>query len=204
MRSYTRDRWLLVKLHGSVDWVRYIELPPLEKAPSDLPGKREKLLDALDRFGLHFGSSPIVLARPSWYDWLRPIEDHMAKAQYYFHYPVLAVPADGKYEPQCPPAHLSALQDWLPSCRNVLIIGASGRDDDLFREVLDHMPELAQYHVVGYPADATDAAASNYREKVRAFQELGTDQFVAYGNGFTRYLSDRKGLYTFIANANGQ
>jgi hypothetical protein len=71
------------------------------------------------------------------------------------------VPVDGKYEYNCPPAHLESLKERLPSCNHVLAIGASGKDKDLLDLLNQYLPnDVKQFVLIGKGTDTSEAAAN--------------------------------------------
>jgi hypothetical protein len=112
--------WLLVKLHGSVNWgyrlvdVKYVGVD----RPSVL-----KLIDEID-LAEHVASEAEVLEghQHAWKNKGQVTDNY---------FPAIAVPVDNKYEPVCPSGHWEALQKFIAECPNYLIVGTSAKDEDL-------------------------------------------------------------------------
>lgn len=100
---YVNDRWLLVKLHGSVNWGRRIlTYPEAHRSTRALEAIGETELDGgLDR--------EIIILPGTGYQ-----ERWINKVPYY---PAMVVPLEGKQGFACPPGHVAALTEFLQSCR---------------------------------------------------------------------------------------
>ncbi len=111
-------KWMLVKLHGSVNWGRLV------------PGEARTGSDHAATLELA-SSIPFEKSRP---DRIYQLSDHHERwRDNKFLCPAMILPQEGKYDYLCPEPHVTALTEFLPSCRNFLIIGVSGKDDDLLR-----------------------------------------------------------------------
>ncbi len=173
MDGYVRDNWMLVKLHGSVNWGRKVMQPkkatghlfrqfseialPPTVSPNDfaesptaeyLANSFPKVLDILeDQVVFREGRSDSAR---------RDGED--------FYYPAITIPVEGKAGFSCPPEHVLSLQEFLPTCRNVLIIGVSGKDDDLLKLLKEHLPPCDTVSIVAHSESATSDAARRFNE----------------------------------------
>ncbi|MCH8993431.1 MAG: SIR2 family protein [Chloroflexi bacterium] len=191
--SYVTDnRWMLIKLHGSVSWMRPI-LSPGDGPGRERDAKRSLLLSLLDKNPVFSVSGAANLRVTDWDDWF---SQNPQGAQP--HYPHLAVPVEDKSDPLCPQQHLDKLHEFLPTCRNVLTIGVSGRDDDLFKNMAS-LPESANFFVVGQPLEEAEKALNNFTRRV---PQLHNAQLASttFGGGFGDFLTDG-GLDKFIAAA---
>lgn len=130
LRAYVEpaQKWMLVKLHGSVNWAIRV-VGGMEGALATpegvlsvvgalavgqaIDGQLEVIDDYSDRWD-------VEKARPR--DLL---------------YPAIAVPVEDKYEYVCPADHLDELRAFLGDCENFLFIGVSGRDKDLLELLCD-------------------------------------------------------------------
>jgi hypothetical protein len=168
--SYTSDpQWMLVKLHGSVDWARPIEGLPREdlmRHGSYTAAINAHPLDVFNLGDLVFQG----LLSPEFQDGVM--------------YPALTVPVQGKYEYMCPLSHIDALCEVLASCPNFLVIGSSGRDADLM-ELLNNKVQCRspRLQVVSH-ADA-DRVLQRFCDSVSVFS---TGYRGHYGSGFSGFL----------------
>lgn len=104
-------------------------------------------------------------------------------------YPIVTAPLAGKSpsDVRCPDAHTQVTEEFLADCGKVLIIGSSGRDDDLFK-LLD--TSLGQdincyVHLVGGSDDAKNSLG-RFKRGVRALR-ASVEPVVASG-GFRTYV----------------
>jgi hypothetical protein len=157
--SYVSSKWLLVKLHGSASWGR--KLLEYTAVDRNREGSHDAYLEVIATARLNENLGEIQLLAPA-NRWIRTQP---------LYYPALTVPVDGKYEYNCPRAHLEALKDRLPDCSHVLAIGVSGKDQDLLDLMNQRLPNVVrQFVLVNNGADATSEAATNFS---RAAPQLG-------------------------------
>ena len=164
----TGRRWMLVKLHGSVNWARRVQTDPK-------PANDNQVLRIVDE---------------------NPVEDHLAEDIEFLPdrqkrwapeagllYPAIAVPVEGKYGFVCPKAHEDALSEFLPSCQNYLVIGISGKDKDLLDFLNTHVKKCAELMIVGgsHVEDVKRRLTSN----VRFFKPLKAN---TYADGFSKFI----------------
>lgn len=174
----TGRRWMLVKLHGSVNWARRVRTDPK-------PVNDDQVLRIVDE---------------------NPVEDHLAedieflpnRQERWTHeagllYPAIAVPVEGKYGFVCPPAHVDALERFLPSCQNYLVIGVSGRDQDLLDLLHTRVKKCSELMIVG-GGDVAEVA-SRLTTKVQFF---GGRRAVTAAGGFSRFIMNET-LEEFLA-----
>ncbi|MCH6555896.1 MAG: hypothetical protein IH797_04710, partial [Chloroflexi bacterium] len=90
---------------------------------------------------------------------------------------------EGKYGFVCPPEHVDALEGFLPSCQNYLVIGVSGRDQDLLDLLDTRVKKCAELMIVG-GGDVADAAR-RFTTKVQFF---GGRRAVTDAGGFNRFI----------------
>ncbi len=165
----------VVKLHGSINWFRY------------LPGGTREGWDDLVRQLNIFEQLPeheiLVI------DKVRVVREHEAGSHRY--YPILTAPLAGKYlnDAVCPESHISAAREFLDDCKKFLIIGTSGLDEDLLAlldsAVHTKSPPLVQ--VVG--KGGAKNTLSRFRQNVRAFGSIESIPPQAeFDEGFQIYL----------------
>lgn len=178
MRDYIQHRAQVVKLHGSINW--FIKLPFTPGLTWD---------DAVLSLPLIGNMSEHANACVATLDKNLP---EQSKGGFWY-YPVLTAPLAGKKDKNsfnCPTSHLSSATDFLKDCERFLIIGASGRDDDLLSyldSVLDPQRRLL-VHVVGLEQGAQQAA-ERFGTRVKAFaaSKVPLNAYVHDG-GFQSYI----------------
>ena len=127
--------WLLVKLHGSVDWGYRL----------GAKGGTTEAVVATEELR-HFGREEIqVLSNPG----------DLREGPHPF-YPALALPVEGKYGFVCPPNHEAKLVAHLQDCRNFLFVGFSARDSDLLECLSENVRRVQRLWIVTGPDDLED------------------------------------------------
>jgi SIR2-like domain len=105
--AYIREpKWILIKLHGSVNWAWEIDGPDIAA------GSQQMIFDTISRIPLYeriHGTGELTLVS----SYL-----HRGGGDQLF-YPAISVPVDDKYEYVCPREHVEALQDLMSSCPNL-------------------------------------------------------------------------------------
>lgn len=108
--DYIADsRYKLIKLHGSVNWGRRVEVP-------------HRLLQG--------GAWPVINALIHNADALRISQDYALVDNYPIHvkngsalFPALAIPVESKLDFECPEEHLEALRTAIPEVDKLMVIG---------------------------------------------------------------------------------
>ena len=160
-----QNGWSLVKLHGSTNWYRsfpfqtqnasddeYFKM--LKTIPLPLPLQNNFILINMSGYGnKYIGNSPV--------------------------YPAITVPVDGKYDINCPKAHEEKAKDFLTNCHNYLIIGTSGKDQDLL-DLLKNHAKGGKVLAVGKEEKMINKTRENFMLAVPQFQ-----------NNFSTYFHQR-------------
>ena len=192
--SYVTDRALLVKLHGSVNWMRHFEHRAPRRKHFD-PQDYLELIRSLETRGLRAAlGNHFTVQNPG----LQRFSELRAEAEHRIMdvgYPAISVPL-GTYDPYfaCPQRHVEALIEFLPSCRNVLTVGMSARDGDLIKLLREGLPEkVANFHLVDSTATAAEVAHKNFG-KVPQFEHVHGE---VHTGGFSDFIM-RGGIERFI------
>ena len=113
----TGARFLLFKLHGSVNWAREVDAPRitnLERSPWEIFRQLVEAAASLEMSSryvkINAGGAPLVASESS------------------AALPAIAIPLLGKSEFECPPQHLTRLQGILPEITKLLLIGWRARE----------------------------------------------------------------------------
>ncbi len=128
-------KWLYVKPHGSVNWARI-----LKNCPVDGSGiHRPSLLQEMPIF-----SSELALVM-----WNRQSHTFYTPGggPPGYLYPQIVVPTDRPKEFVCPEDHVDWARTFLQGCRNFLLIGFSGRDNDVV-DLLQAVPSHGHLAIV--------------------------------------------------------
>jgi len=175
----------VVKLHGSVNW--FVSM-----------GSREVPWHVrLDKF------DPLATKRSPQFIIDSPDATHDlfdADRRCYV-YPALTAPMAGK-DPDhfvCPEGHVRALRGWARDCRKLLVVGTSGKDENLLRLLNSCLPDCAVVHYVG-GTDTEDVAERFSRGLPQVW--AARDATVTFGRGFAAYLSSPE-FTEFLKNQPG-
>jgi len=177
LKAYVRpaNKWMLVKLHGSVNWATR-----LTNGMGGHPRNDTGVLTAVQALR---GASAIhgPLKYLSHHDERLggPTGDDLL-------YPAIAIPVEGKYEYVCPDEHVTALEEFLSSCEDFLIIGTSGKDRDLLDLLNDNITRCSNFAIVGQ-ADVE----STYRQFRKYVPKLGASGVDYAPHGFTGFVRDQ-------------
>ena len=133
---------LIVKLHGSIDWLTPIgDVDP--QRPEDISWE-----EAVENLDLSKSVELIwKLAVP--HQFHSKNFSHPYKQKHV--YPVLTAPLAGKkpLDIVCPASHIQAVKDFVPQCRKFLFIGTSGLDEDLLSLLNQNTDIASLVHYVG-------------------------------------------------------
>jgi hypothetical protein len=146
------ERWALVKLHGSVDWARRVnvtEVPTIDdrmvRAFTDLGEELEGVLD------------PEIIFRPiaamQTFRWDPDIPS--------LFFPALSVPLGTEDELVCPPTHVEVLRHRLQSTDglNLLVVGYSGVDQEVLKLLRESGNSIRSLFVVNHDGQSGELAA---------------------------------------------
>lgn len=172
--QYVSDKWVLTKLHGSVNWYRRFKSPRARFATPDLLN----YLEHLRTVHLPLDLDDTIHIVRMWTHGLFYIDEIPT-------YPALTVPVVGKYELNCPPGLLERTVDFLRKCENYLVIGTSATDRDLL-ELLNQHCNAGRLWVVGRSEESTQQALRNVLDAAPKLRE-DTSVFF-HQNGFAEFV----------------
>ena len=167
----------VVKIHGSINWFRY------------LPGSGNEQWDsAVSKFDI-FEPLPeheIIIKNGV------PVVKEFVYDGYRI-YPVLTAPLAGKgiNSAVCPQNHIIEAKKFIKGCAKFLIIGTSGLDEDLL-EILDKSIDPMQGVLVDIVNKGREAdnAQNRFVRGIKAFQNIyGSNLMTLYTKGFRKYLT---------------
>ena len=170
------SRAWIVKLHGSINWYRL--MGPVQGT------SWEDHVQSIQLFEKPPDDEIIVLNNQN-IARNHQVDQHWA-------YPVLTAPLAGKGTTNmvCPEMHIDAARHFLEDCRKFLIIGTSGRDDDLL-DLLDTSVDPSRgdryIHVVDADDSGAETTLERFQNGVRALR--GTMPPGIHGLGFRNYVS---------------
>jgi hypothetical protein len=184
MEWYVRasPRWLLCKIHGSVNWGR-----PMLSIPRQGSSSLRRVLDTLEStFVREHDAGEIALISPA------PEENIVNNI---FHYPSLAVPVDDDYPPVCPREHLDMTKQFLSECHNLLVVGARGKDADLLKLLAESTMKCSNLSVVAGSTEEAEETVGYLSQATNCTQS----QPMQFSGGFTRFL-DTGAFDTFTSS----
>jgi hypothetical protein len=194
--DYIREdsQWALVKLHGSVDWMRLI----LNDPPSgDIPGD-SYLANYVAAWGEDLKVADDITRRTESVDSFPPVERMRGEPRSYF-YPALSVPLGPDDELNCPPEHVDFARRQLEAADglHILSVGYSGLDSgllDLLRASNNHLRSLLAINHDGTAAfgAATRIASAFETEATPEMALPGDFNDFVWGGGLEDHLDSLK------------
>lgn len=173
LQDYVRpQRMSVIKLHGSIDWVRPFDHPASAFEIDGPWGAARIIAENISRLRRP-GDIQIQCEPPN-----SLYKDCLAV-------PAIAVPLRQKAEFQCPPEHVAHLRTKLMSVRAILTIGWRGAEEPFLQLLRENTRQLID--VLCVAKDHFDAAET--------VERLGTclrdANFKTFSGGFSRLISER-------------
>ena len=172
-RHAGNTEWNLIKLHGSVNWGRAI----LNYAG---PKRETRNLAQIGETDIDQGLDPEITILPGTGHQTRWIGDVP-------YYPAMMVPLENKQGFACPPSHVEKLEEFLTSCIEVLVIGVSGKDDDLLSLLRATLPQCIYFFLVDAKGKFLTDANSRL---LRGVPQLQSPIFESF-EGFSNFISSQ-------------
>jgi hypothetical protein len=179
------NRWMYVKPHGSVNWARILENCPKDSSGWHLPSR----LQEPPRF-----SAELELVR--WnrhsHDFYRPGGGPPG-----YRYPQIVVPTDAPKTFVCPQPHVDLAKQFIQGCGDFLLVGFSGRDDDIV-SLLKMMPRRSRLKIVSrgdtrqiFGRMCSREPSLKNKELALTFHSAGFSKFVG-SKAFESWLTGRR------------
>jgi len=170
----TRRQALVVKLHGSIDW--FVNMSEGTVADAE---RWDSEIRAID---------PKEIVQRLETQVVHSVSSVRTSAEYL--YPVLTAPlvAKGADAYSCPPSHIDIAEEFLKDCRKFLIIGTSGRDDDVHRLLNKTVPNGRFQWLAFVGREDVSEAFTDFRNGALSFgatQHVGNSP--TYSDGFLSY-----------------
>ena len=166
------------KLHGSVNWARYVDFPTPKQGPNALIEQAEK----------------IRLMN----EWLTvgPNENERGNMLLF---PCIAIPVQTKTKNtfECPPQHLAHLQNFLKKVNKILIVGWQAREAHFLEILRVNLPKLAHLMVLCGTNEAGKKVLDYFIEQVGP--NAATAKGYISNGGFTDFVVNREGEEFFKA-----
>lgn len=166
----------LFKLHGSVDWSRFIDLPVGTQLHTQRLIEQADSIRLTDEFVLANATDPRQM-----YKFGRPI------------FPAIAIPVQTKTEQnfECPVTHRTYLAGILPKVTKILIIGWQAKEAHFLDMLRSNVPNLRHVMVVGQNASDARATLDYFVEQIGTHIPRNF-AFVGQG-GFTNFIVNQEG-----------
>lgn len=170
------DSWMLTKIHGSINWSKeFIDVKHADPSDNEyfrLLSTSKLPLPLSDKFSIwNMRSYATKYAERT------PL------------YPAITVPVDGKYDINCPPSHERKAKEFLSDCHNYLIIGTSGKDQDLLN-MLKTNAKGGNVLIVATSEESTNKIRENFMLAIPQFQSnIGT---FYHQRGFSEFVDSGK------------
>lgn len=166
------EPWMLAKIHGSINWSKeFIDVKHADPSDNEyfrLLATSKLPLPLSDKFSIWNMRSYAV-----------KYADRIPL------YPAITVPVDGKYDVNCPHLHIQKAKEFLSDCHNYLIIGTSGKDQDLL-DMLKTNAKGGKVLVVGTSEENTNMIRENFVLAIPQFQSnIGT---FYHQRGFSEFV----------------
>jgi hypothetical protein len=170
LEDYVREdrQALVVKVHGSIDWFYSI------------PSNADNLFEAIRMLDISTPLRPFSLAPER----RRGPLGHQRRP---WLHPIMTAPLAGKgaMNMVCPDDHILAARQFLSDCGRLMVIGTSGKDDDVFELLASSMRRDTVAHFVG--SKGVTNVAARFCGKLPRLHE---SRCTAYSQGFRLYLRD--------------
>ncbi len=174
------QKWIYVKLHGSINWGRKIKASAIRNTGEPISA----LLDDVSKLDFDKDIEQEI-----------EIDDSYNKRPGFARkmYPAMTVPVDNKYEFTCLPSQVEKLESFLKDCRNFLIIGVSGKDRDLLDLLHNNIPDSSSVMLIG--GKQIEEAKRRFKDNIPQFRTGGW-----FDDGFSNFIIGG-GIDQFIDSA---
>ena len=174
-------KWRYVKPHGSVNWARILENCPSDGAGRFFPSRLQEM--------------PVFSSELRLVMWNRHSHDFYIPGggPPGFLYPQVVVPTDRPKSVVCPRDHVDRARTFIQNCEHFLLIGFSGRDEDVV-DLFQEIPSHSRFAIVS-KGDARkirtrmSSRVVNLKSKILtfSFHDIGFSKFVGH-KAFEQFL----------------
>jgi hypothetical protein len=168
----------LFKLHGSVNWSRYVNLPAKTRLQPQGLIEKAPHMEIRDTFVRAIATEPQDMFR---FD--QPI------------FPAIAIPVQTKSKAhfECPESHLSYLAQGLRRVTKILLIGWQAQEAHFLQMLRSNLPNLAHLMVVGQDASEAGRIGTYFLEQIR----WNVPNLLVAKGGFTDFIVNQEGSSFF-------
>lgn len=194
-----RERWSLVKFHGSCDWWYAIDPYKADIRESIFDGRIEqrtrKAIDSGVDLRRHFAGADIHVF---------PTADRNQSSNAEVFYPALAIPVDRKYGAICPPSHTKHLAEVLgdtKSAFDLLVLGFSCLDLDVLDAFRPYWGKNDKLGIVNGNTTAGKDADARLQASGRNSGSTRNSAARIWDCGFQSFVLNKDGLRSFIPHS---
>ena len=180
-------RYVVIKLHGSVNWSREVDAPT----------------DFLRQYGGHGVRNELIkraaqLEVSSRYVQENPYSTGLCDGKVVF--PAIAIPVEKKSQFECPSDHLEALRSRLPRVRKVLIIGWRAMEDHFLKLLSEHLQFPLEVMVVDHSPDSATEVGRRLQMVIGTRMSRPVE---SVSGGFTEFVVSRR-VVSFLESESRQ
>ena len=171
----------IVKPHGSVDWFKRLYSA---EVGGGVVGSSPTFYQAYDKLGLSYLDDQIIIKHGSQYSDMMSVKFDRWKIPLY---PVVTSPLAMKFSDDLhlPSSHSETVGEFLPECKNFLIIGSSGHDRDVHSLLDKYVKSVDSVHFVVGPNDDDTTIPQRFRQEIGAFRNAASTKVIG---GFGAYV----------------
>jgi hypothetical protein len=163
----------LIKLHGSINWIRRL-------SGIDPPFTRSDGWENANRIAQN-----ISIFKDDLGDIIQISEPVICIAGEYLTIPAIAIPIKAKARFECPESHIATLISHLPNVTEMITIGWRGAEDHFVNLLGKHLGRSVEGICVAGSDDDAKLTAQ------RLMRGIGRVNLTPYGGGFTAFMRDR-------------
>lgn len=169
----SHDRYKLIKLHGSVDWAREVEIPIENVTHMSSWDHAHTLINR---------AAEIKISQK--YQMVSGIP--IAQSGDIALFPALAIPVETKIDFECPAEHLDSLRSMIPQIDKLLLIGWRASEQPFLQLLAENLrQEIRGLVVAGRKEDAQVTIENVRRAGVKG-------EYLAAEGGFTEFIVNRE------------
>jgi hypothetical protein len=169
MRDYVAGDYLVIKLHGSINWVHQVDnfRGDVNKAPIQVISE---IIDEAPNLLFNPGHQPISAT---------PLIQRRDNPPFV---PALSIPVEHKPGYECPAEHIQALEEVLPAITKVLVIGWRAADEPFLKLMAEKMVHVDRMMMIS----SSETKANEIISRIRNAGVAAQQYLPAKGGGFSQ------------------
>jgi hypothetical protein len=171
MRDYVGGDYLVIKLHGSINWVHQVDnfRGDVNKPPIQVVSE---IIDEAPNLFFNPGHQPISAT---------PLIQRRDNPPFV---PALSIPVEHKPGYECPAEHIQALEEILPTVTKVLVIGWRAADEPFLKLMAEKMVQVDRMMIVS----SGETKANEIISRIRSAGVAAQQYLSAKGGGFSQAI----------------